>query len=151
MSVVFHGALVAYPLYQTSKHVLTSEDSENRQATTMRWLHFWLVFGGFQMLEDVGADKVPFFYLLEAAVLLSMYSAEHATLIGSLLPKLCQGYISGVDKAHKWWNEKAITQLDESQRSWLSSGWSKAQSIGSSVVSLFYGAKSSQSEHEKDA
>lgn len=129
---IFDTALVAYPLYQTSKHIMDTrnvgaEGEDEVDAPIYhaadRWLTFWLTFGLIELVQGFGADGIPGFHLAKAAVLLSLYSVEHATLVGALMPRLCGGYIQGADRARKWWNESAIPQVKTTVQntSWLSS------------------------------
>lgn len=118
---IFDSALVAYPLYKTSKHILAtrefdmSEDNlqglqDNYEAAD-RWLTFWLTFGLIELFQGFGGDTIPGFHMAKAAVLLSLYSVEHATLIGALMPRVCASYIQGADRAKKWLNDTAVPQV----------------------------------------
>jgi hypothetical protein len=130
---LFDTALVAYPLYQTSRHILDTRDVGGGDEddyvdapiyyASDRWLTFWLTFGLVELLQGFGADGIPGFHLAKALVLLSLYSVEHATLVSAFMPRVCAGYIQGTDKARKWWNESAIPQVKTTveNTSWITS------------------------------
>ena len=75
-----------------------------------------------ELVQGFGADGIPGFHLAKAAVLLSLYSVEHATLIGALMPRVCAGYIQGADRARKWWSESAVPQVKTTVHN-ISSAW----------------------------
>ena len=132
---LFDFGLAAYPLYQTSKHVINNGSIKSRDGEVSpeearmicveadRWLTFWLTFGLMEVAQGFGADTIPFFHTVKALVLLSLYSREHGVIVSAYLPALCSGYISGTDRARKWWNESAIPQVKDrvSQTGWLNS------------------------------
>jgi len=130
---LFDCALVAYPLYQTSKHVLDTREIDEDDVdapifhASDRWLTFWLTFGLVEILQGFGADGIPGFQLAKAATLLSLYSVEHATLVSAFMPRICGLYIGGVDRGRKWWNESAVPGVQKTVENtgWLTSAKNK--------------------------
>jgi hypothetical protein len=107
MTSVYNFALVAYPLYQTSNHFSSNEPTEEE---SRRLLNFWVTFGGFKVLESFGADHIPFFYIAETLVLVSLYSKEHSVIVSSFLPRIGKMYNNTVDKAYNAWTESATVK-----------------------------------------
>ena len=131
---LFDSALVAYPLYQTSKHILATRNLDTDEEDDLtcilqayyaadRWLTFWITFGLVELVQGFGADGIPGFHLAKAALFLSLYSVEHATLVEAIMPKVCATYITGADRARKWWNESAVPQVTTSVAQ--NAGWLK--------------------------
>jgi hypothetical protein len=146
---IFDGALVAYPLYQTSKHVSarfqnTNADQDGPSVdqslvpkrvydASSRWLMFWTTFSVLKITEQFGMGGVPGFHFFKALLLLSMYSAEHGAVMGALFPRLCFQYISLSDRVVQWWNEtalqraEALEKVNKKSGGWLSSAYSSLQ------------------------
>lgn len=126
---VYDAALIAYPLYGTSKHLTsspqTSPQSESESAARLceaeRWLRFWLTFGGIKLLENMGANSIPFFYVFEGIVLMSMYSAEHSVFVAGILPKFCDVYVRSWDRAQQTLNQQTV--VTQANTSWLTGAW----------------------------
>ncbi len=126
MAFVYDAALIAYPLYQTSRYLTAAEGSENAQIAN-RWLTFWLTYSCFKFVENMAANSIPFFYVVEGIVLLSMYSVEHSVIVNRALPKVCGAYINGADKLHHIWSHQTI--VTQAQTSWISGIWNHATSF----------------------
>ena len=149
---IFDCVLAAYPLYQTSKHVLDTRHLDADVDTDLdpahihasnRWLTFWLTFGLVEIIQGFGADGIPGFHLAKGLTLLSLYSVEHGTLVSAFMPKVCEKYIDGVDRAYNWWNESAVPGVQNTvvNTGWLTSaknkvygmiGWEKSEEHGES-------------------
>lgn len=128
MSFVYDAAIVAYPLYQTSKLLQTSTSAAQvLTADTYRWLHFWITFGGFKMLENAGANNIPFFYGIQTVMLLSMYSIEQSVLVGRALPKIANLYIRGVDRCYELWDQQNIVTKEHQTR--VTGAWNRVSSF----------------------
>ena len=149
---IFDSALVAYPLYMTSKHILAARDLDDdaevfdrdAYAASDRWLTFWLTFGLVELVQGFGADGIPGFHLAKAAVLLSLYSVEHATLIGALIPRVCSSYITAADRGRKWWTESAVPRVKKTvvNTTWITSAQTR--------VSRLFGWGPSDSDSDSD-
>jgi hypothetical protein len=154
---IFDGALVAYPLYQTSKHVSSrfqitanqpalNDEQQNlvlKRAydASSRWLMFWTTFGALKITEQFGAGGIPGFHFFKALLLLSMYSSEHGAVMGALFPRLCAQYISFSDRVVQWWNDtaqqraKALEKVNKKSGGWFSTVYSSVHGWWSGVNS----------------
>jgi hypothetical protein len=105
MSGLYNAIIAAYPLYQTSKCL---EENEKQSQALLRWLYFWMTFSSFKVLESLGASDIPFFTTLEAMMLLTMYSEQHATVISNMIPRLCAGYMRMANNTIKFVRDAAV-------------------------------------------
>lgn len=105
MSGLIDATLIAYPLYRTAEYVLNVDDSNGHLDEARRWLSFWLVFSIIKTLGALGMHYVPFFFVFESVIVISLYSTEHSFLVFSFIPKFCAFYKMNVDRAIVAWNE----------------------------------------------
>jgi hypothetical protein len=141
MSAIYNFGLVAYPLYQTSKHFNTEIVADEERK---RLLNFWVTFGTLKVAESFGANHIPLFYIAEILVLLSLYT-EHSAIVANFLPRLGLIYIKAVDKACKAWNESSTVQNTVSTvttASWYQSGLSSINAMWTYTISFLPGAAS---------
>jgi len=151
MSSVYDFALVAYPLYQTSKH-LAAEDAAVSADDSKRLLNFWVTFGGLKVLESFGANHIPFFYVAETLVLLSLYSKEHSVVVSSFLPRIGKLYVHAVDQAYTAWTESSTvkkTMSSVTTNSWYQSSLANVSTVWSYVRALIPGGGAAAVSDEK--
>lgn len=117
MSAIFDTALVAYPAYETSRYIVNCTNSKANvgsggPAEVRRLLRFWFVYGGLNISESFGAEGIPGFFLMKAAILISLYSDVHSNLFNDLLlSRVCNQYVNVADRVRTWWNTNAAPQV----------------------------------------
>ena len=151
-TAIFDGALVAYPMYKTCEHILSTHDimdldeAVHSYQDSDRWLQFWMTFGMVELVQNAGADNIPGFHFAKAALLLSLYSVEHARLVGSLIPRFCRSYIGNMDRLRAWWYESAIPKVQDS----VQNSWSDFARSSSSKLLRWWNSSSSKSGPEEE-